>query len=174
MRLLKAAIVGLVSSLIMLIVMILAIFIIAFTPFHSLPSTAFLINVGIHSEVFSLLLHFAYGTLWSVVLVYGFEEDVTLLKGLGFAMILWFFMMVVYSPIMGWGFFGFGYSYLLSPSDPLYLSTGPMYIISTIAVHVVYGVCVGWLNEHWTVADLVKNRKKNVSNMPDKLIASPG
>lgn len=171
MRLFKAAIVGLVSSLIMLIVMILAIFAIKFTPFHSLPSTAFLINVGVHSEIFSLFLHFAYGTLWSVVLVYGFEEDVSLVKGLEFAGILWFFMMVVYSPIMGWGFFGFGYSYLLSPTNPLYMSTGPMYIISTIAVHVVYGACVGWLNEHWTMAGEVKARSQNVSSMPNVILS---
>ncbi len=147
--------------------MYLAIFVIAFTPFHSLPATAFLINLGIHSKVFALLLHFGYGTLWSLVLVYGFEEDISLKRGLGFSMILWFFMMVVYCPIMGWGFFGFGYSYLLRPDDPLYLSGGPMFIISTIAVHLVYGACIGWLNGRWTVADLRESdydRPSSVSN----------
>lgn len=59
-------------------------------------------------------------------------------------------MMIVYSPIVGWGFFGFGgVGSTLPPDDPLYLAPGPQYLVATLVLHLIYGAIIGWLNPLW-------------------------
>lgn len=67
-------------------------------------------------------------------------------------------MMLVYSPVIGWGFFGMGNARLLQPDHPLYLNSAFGYILLTFTVHVVYGLTLGLLT-NWLI------RKKEVSKI---------
>ncbi|MDZ7771738.1 MAG: hypothetical protein U5K31_03215 [Balneolaceae bacterium] len=145
-RLLYTGVSGLLASLVMFFFIYLAINLAGIAPFNIPPSAAFLYNIGVEDRIYSLLLHFCYGTLWSYVLVYTFEEDVSIRKALVLSVVLWFFMMVVYSPLIGWGIFGFGYAHMLAPDHPLYLAPGPAYPVSTLALHLLYGLVLGYLN----------------------------
>jgi hypothetical protein len=149
MKWLKAAIVGALGSLIMFIIIMLGIRS-GFAPFNIPPSAAFLGTLGLNVGPLALLVHFGYGMLWSIVLVAVFGRNTDLLKGLGLALGLWGVMMVLYSPIIGWGIFGFGGTgHQLAPNNPLYLGPPIKYIISTLVLHLIYGATIGWLNPLW-------------------------
>lgn len=145
----RVALAGIIASLGMFLFIFLGTSLTNTAPFNVPPSAAFLYNLGVESIVYALILHFSYGTFWSFVLVYTFEDDVTISKALILSMILWFFMMIVYSPLIGWGIFGFGYADNLSPDHPLFLEKGMMYAVMTLAVHLVYGWILGFLNSRW-------------------------
>ena len=149
MKWLKAAVVGVGAALVMYLLMILAIQGGA-APFNIPPSAAMLTRLGIGVAPLALLVHFAYGAFWSMALVYWFEEQTSISNGIYLALGLWLIMMIVYSPIIGWGFFGFGSSgSMLSQNDPIYLAPGPKYLIATLVLHLVYGAIIGWLNPLW-------------------------
>lgn len=149
MKWLKAAIVGALGSLIMFIIIMLGTRS-GFAPFNIPPSAAFLVKLGLNVGPLALLVHFGYGMLWSIVLVAVFDHNTNLLKGLGLALGLWGVMMVLYSPIIGWGILGFGGSgHQLDPSNPLYLGAPIKYIVSTLVLHLIYGATIGWLNPLW-------------------------
>lgn len=137
---------GLLASLVMYFFIYLGIEVSGLAPFNSPPSEAFLYNIGVEGSGYALALHFCYGMLWSYVLVYTFEEDLTVLKAIGLAVVLWLFMMIVYSPLIGWGMFGFGYAHLLEPDHLLYLREGPDYVLSSLLLHLVYGTVLGAVN----------------------------
>lgn len=137
---------GFLASLVMFCFIYLGIEVTGLAPFNAPPSEAFLYNIGVEGSGYALALHFCYGMLWSYVLVYTFEEDVTVLKAVGLAVVLWLFMMIVYSPLIGWGMFGFGYAHLLEPDHLLYLREGPGYVVSTLLLHLVYGAVLGAVN----------------------------
>ncbi len=143
----KAAVVGALGSLVMFILMTIAIQT-GNAPFKIPPSAAFLVKLGLPVKPLALFVHFGYGAFWSVVLAFLFREDTGVMNGLLLAAGLWGFMMVVYSPIIGWGFFGFGGSDLAKDSK-LYLEPGPKYLIATLVLHVVYGVVIGFGNSLW-------------------------
>ena len=68
------------------------------------------------------------------------------------SLVLWLILMLVYSPIIGWGFFGFGASSSELPVDhPLHLGAPLKYMMVTLVVHLVYGMIVGWANRRWLV-----------------------
>jgi len=140
---------GFAASLVMFLIIYLGTTISGIAPFNIPPSAAFLFNLGIESSGFALLLHFSYGIFWSFVLVYSFEEDVTIGKTLVLSIILWLFMMMVYSPLIGWGIFGFGYAHHLSPDHPFYLKDSFSYIVITLFVHLAYGLILGYGNNRW-------------------------
>ena len=140
------ALAGFIASLVMFLIIYLGTTITGMAPFNIPPSAAFLYNLGIESNGFALLLHFSYGILWSYVLVYTFEDDVSITKALILSIILWVFMMTVYSPLIGWGIFGFGYAHHLASNHPLYLDNNFLYIVITLGVHLVYGFILGYLN----------------------------
>ncbi|WP_170245557.1 hypothetical protein [Fodinibius salinus] len=52
-------------------------------------------------------------------------------------------MMIVLSPIIGWGFFGLGYAGQLAADAPFYLESGSKYVIMTLILHLTYGAIVG-------------------------------
>lgn len=137
---------GFLASLVMFLFIYFGTAITGMAPFNIPPSAAFLYNLGIKSSGYALLLHFSYGILWSYVLVYTFEDDVSITKALILSVILWGFMMIVYSPLIGWGIFGFGYAHNLVSDHPLYLDNSFLYIIITLAVHLIYGFILGYLN----------------------------
>jgi len=145
----KAAIVGLIGSLVMFLLMMLGIYGTGIAPFNVPPSAAFVIKLGLPAKPLALIVHFGYGAFWSLLLVYWYEERTDIKKGLGLALIAWLIMMVIYSPIIGWGFFGFGDAFTLAPSSPLYLEAGPKYIISTLVLHLIFGAIIGWGNPRW-------------------------
>ncbi len=149
MRWLKAAGVGVVGSLVMLVVM-KPLIAMGVAPFNVPPSAAFLVKLGLPAKPLALLVHLGYGASMSVALYAIARDEVNLARGLLFAGGLWLVMMVVYSPIMGWGFFGFGASAsALPPTHPLHLAPGPKYLMATLVLHLLYGATVGLLNQLW-------------------------
>jgi hypothetical protein len=153
MKWLKAAFVGALGSLIMFALLFVGIHVSGFAPFNVPPSAAFLETLGLNVGPLPLLVHFGYGATWSVVLVALYDREVTTGRGVGMAMALWLFMMAVYSPIIGWGFFGFGGpNHALTPDAALYLGSGVKYVVATLLLHLIYGAVIGKGNEAWTVA----------------------
>lgn len=118
-------------------------------PFNLPPPSAFLTLFGWSEGPWPVLFHFAYGMFWSAVFVYLWGKKGTVWNGLALGMFLWVLLMVVYSPLMGWGFFGYGEAYLLDPKDPLYLAEGPNYMLIMLGLHLFYGGMIGWLNPLW-------------------------
>lgn len=146
---LKSAAVGLLGSLAMFLV-IFAVVQTGVAPFNTPPSGAFLASLGLPAQPLGLIGHFLYGALWSVVLVAVFRERTNIPKGLGLAGVLWLVMMLVYSPIIGWGFFGVGGpGHELAATDPLYIGSAAKYIVASALLHLVYGGIIGWLNPVW-------------------------
>ncbi|MDZ7682709.1 MAG: hypothetical protein U5J63_13600 [Fodinibius sp.] len=148
-RTFNIGLVGFLASLVMFLFIYLGINVTGMAPFNVPPSSAFLYNLGIEQSGYALLLHFCYGTFWAYVLVYTFEDDVSILKAVALAIVLWLFMMVVYSPLIGWGFFGFGYAHNLPAGHSLHLDGAVSYISITLAVHLIYGLTLGYLHSSW-------------------------
>lgn len=144
----KAVLVGALGSLIMLVFIMLAISA-GLAPFNIPPSAAFLEKIGMNIGPLALVIHFGYGAFWSLVLTLLLREKTTLMKGNLMALGLWLVMMLVYSPIIGWGPFGFGNADELASSHPLYLEAGSKYLIVTLVLHLIYGSIIGWLNPLW-------------------------
>lgn len=148
MKWLKSALIGALGSLVMFILMKVGIGA-GIAPFNLPPSAAFLVSLGIKIPPLALLVHFLYGAFWSIILLAVYKNRVSIKKGLILATALWLFMMIVYSPIIGWGLFGFGNASTLDPSSPLYLAAGPKYLIVTLILHLIYGSIIGWGNKAW-------------------------
>ncbi len=144
---LKSATVGAVGSLVMFLFMVIGIHVTGMAPFKLPPSAAFLEILGLNVGPVPLLVHFGYGMTWSVVLVLLAKEHTSVAKGLFLALALWLFMMLVHSPMIGWGFFGFGNVY--EEGSKLYLESGPKYLIITLVLHIIYGLIIGYLNPLW-------------------------
>jgi hypothetical protein len=148
MKWIKATAVGLIAALVMFFLMISAIRL-GISPFNVPPSAAMLTRIGINVGLLALFVHLGYGVFWSIALVYWFQEDTSIAKGIYVALGLWLIMMIVYSPIIGWGLFGFGNAGELSRSNALYLEPGPKYLVATLVLHLIYGWIIGWLNPLW-------------------------
>ncbi len=57
-----------------------------------------------------LLFHVAYVTFWSVAFVVLFRNSLSFGKALLLALVLWIGVLVVFFPVVGWGFLGLGIS----------------------------------------------------------------
>ncbi len=64
-----------------------------------------------------LLFHVAYVTFWSVVYVSVFRDRLTFLNALWLGLALWAVILVVFFPLLGWGFFGLAISPKLIPAS---------------------------------------------------------
>lgn len=73
-----------------------------------------------------LLFHVVYVTFWSVVFVALFRDDLSFVKALGLALVLWIGVLVVFFPIVGWGFLG--------------LAIGPQLIVASLVPHVLFSL----------------------------------
>lgn len=93
----KALLVGSFASLVMYVIIVAAIGS-GIAPFNLHPAAAFLEYFGLNIGPLALLVHFAYGALWSLVFVGLFQEKATLAKGNLLALVLWLVMMIGYSP----------------------------------------------------------------------------
>lgn len=145
MKWVKTIFIGILATFAMDISMKVLMPTVGLMPTNIHPAAAFLYNLGIQSEVLSLILHYCYGTLWALVFVYAFEQNFSVQKAIGLSLILWLFMMMVYSPVIGWGFFGMGNAQLLDDLHPLYLSSTIEYLAMTVSVHIIYGSTLGIL-----------------------------
>lgn len=134
----------------MFMLMLLGIHGLGIAPFNIPPSAAFLTSMGINISPLPLLVHFGYGAFWSAILIGLAKSNTNIKTGLMLSIFLWLIMMVIYSPVMGWGFFGFG-STEAAPTAKMYLEDGPKYMLSTLILHLLYGITVGWLNRVWTL-----------------------
>lgn len=144
----RAALVGAFGSFIVLIFIQLGIRA-GVAPFNLSPAAAFLEQLGLNIGPLPLLVHFGYGAVWSMVLVGLFQERVTIDKGLILALALWLLLMVLYSPLIGWGVFGVGNTGEFSSDHPLYLAPGPQYPMTMLVLYLLYGTVIGWLNSWW-------------------------
>jgi len=147
MKWIKVILIGVLATLSMDIVMNVMMIILDISPTNIHPSAAFLYNLGIEHSLLAKMLHYSYGILWAIVFMYAFEEAVSINRGIQLAGVLWLFMMIVYSPVIGWGFFGFGEATLLDPNHPLFLSSTYGYIVLTLIVHIIYGAVFGGLTQ---------------------------
>ena len=78
------------------------------------------------------------------------QERPSLQSGLTLAGILWLIMMTGYSPVIGWGVFGFGGAgHSLGSEAPLHLGSPVTYLGATLLLHLIYGAIIGGLNPRW-------------------------
>jgi len=148
-RVFNIGLAGFMASLVMFLLIYVGSEVTDIAPFNVAPSYAFLYNLGIEESGYALLLHFGYGILWSYVLVYTYDDHLTIMKAIILAVVLWLFMMVVYSPLIGWGIFGFGYAHHLPADHPLFLEGTLSYILVTLFVHLIYGWVLGYISSKW-------------------------
>lgn len=150
---LKAGTAGFLGALVMFALIYVGINVTGVAPFQVPPSAAFLIKVlGIApatAESLGLVAHFGYGIFWSIVLLAIFWDHTTVGKGIGLSIFLWLLMMIVYSPVIGWGFFGFGGTG--AGPDILQLGSGAKYVLMTLVLHLIYGAIIGWINSRWVI-----------------------
>ncbi|WP_103028873.1 hypothetical protein [Salinibacter altiplanensis] len=150
MKWLKSILIGVLGSLVMFLLMMLGIHGTGVAPFNLPPSAAFLEQLGLNVGPLPLLTHFGYGATWSFVLVGLYGSATNVRRGLSLAAGLWLFMMLVYSPLIGWGIFGVGGAgHDLAPSNPLHLGSTAKYVAATLVLHLVYGAIIGGLNPAW-------------------------
>jgi len=73
-----------------------------------------------------LVFHLAYVTFWSMAFVAFLRDSLTLRSALVLALALWIGALVVFFPIIGWGFLG--------------LAISPKLIVASFVPHVLFGV----------------------------------
>ncbi|MEF8793055.1 MAG: hypothetical protein V5A50_05135 [Thiohalorhabdus sp.] len=151
MRWIKAGAVGLLGSLIIFVVMVLGVQVTGAAPFNLAPSAAFLEAVGLNIGPIAPIVHFLYGIGWAIILLALFGDGVNVAKGLAVAGFQWLLFMVVFAPIIGWGFFGIGGpAHALAADEVLYLGSPVKFLVLTLILHAVYGALNGWLIPRWT------------------------
>jgi len=73
-----------------------------------------------------LLFHLAYVTFWSMAFVAVFRHTLTLRNALLLALVLWIGVLVIFFPVVGWGFLGLG--------------VGPQLIPGSFMPHLLFGL----------------------------------
>lgn len=149
---LKAALIG-ASASFMLFLIVAPMIVLDWGPFNLSPPAAFLAWLGVSIKPIAWMVHFLYGIIGSILFVRIIGTKPTILQGIGFGMAMWLIMMLIFSPLMGWGFFGFGDAHLLPVDHPLYLAQGYSYAVITFGLHLVYGIMIGSLNPLWNQVD---------------------
>lgn len=113
----KAIGIGVVTAVLLSAIMLPA-FKFGIAPMPKMPSLAFAETV-LGRELplpVGLLFHVVYVTFWSVVYVILFRDRLTFLNALWLSLALWAVVLVVFFPIVGWGFLGLGISPKLIPA----------------------------------------------------------
>jgi hypothetical protein len=129
---------GVVATLAMAALMILGV-ITGISPMPS-PIPEAIINkglgflgVGLPRPLIMLLAalaHLSYGGVSGAILA-ALTRPVTVWKGLGWGVLLWLIMEVVFLPFLGWGFFG--------------VAITPRIAVATLILHLIYGFTLGLL-----------------------------
>lgn len=73
-----------------------------------------------------LLFHLAYVTVWSMAFIAVFRHALTLRNALLLALVLWIGVLVIFFPVVGWGFLGLG--------------VGPQLIPGSFIPHLLFGL----------------------------------
>jgi hypothetical protein len=73
-----------------------------------------------------LLFHVAYVTFWAVAYVALFRHALTVGNALLLGLFLWLLVLVLFFPMVGWGFLG--------------LAIGPQLIVASLAPHLLFAV----------------------------------
>ncbi len=73
-----------------------------------------------------LLVHIVYVTFWAVIYVVVFRARRTLVSALLLGLVLWLIVLIVFFPVVGWGFLG--------------LSVGPKLIVASLVPHLLFAV----------------------------------
>lgn len=113
----KAAGIGVLTAVLLSAVMLPA-FKTGVAPMPQFPSLAFAETVlGRKLPLpIGLLFHIAYVTFWSVAYVTLFRDRLTFVNALWLALALWAVALIVFFPIVGWGFLGLDISVKLIPA----------------------------------------------------------
>jgi len=90
--------------------------------FGALPKPA-LMGIG-------MFAHFLYGGVAGLVFSLVFKNRVGIWKGLGWGILLWLGMQLVFLPLLGWGVFGSAIS--------------PKIAVATLVLHLIYGSMLSW------------------------------
>ena len=115
---LKALGIGVLTAVLLSAVMVPA-FKFGIAPMPKPPSLAFaqlLLGPNVPLPV-GLLFHVGYVTFWALVYVILFRDRLTFLNALWLGLALWGVILVVFFPIIGWGFLGLGISPKLIPAS---------------------------------------------------------
>ncbi len=115
---LKALGIGVLTAVLLSAVMVPA-FKFGIAPMPKPPSLAFaqvLLGPNVPLPV-GLLVHVAYVTFWALVYVIVFRDHLTFLNALWLGLALWVVILLVFFPIIGWGFLGLGISPKLIPAS---------------------------------------------------------
>ncbi|TDJ72350.1 MAG: hypothetical protein E2O38_04910 [Proteobacteria bacterium] len=115
---LKALGIGVLTAVILSAIMVPA-FKFGIAPMPKPPSLAFaqlLLGPNVPLPV-GLLFHVGYVTFWGLVYVVVFRDHLTFLNALWLGLALWGVILVVFFPIIGWGFLGLGISPKLIPAS---------------------------------------------------------
>lgn len=131
----KAIGIGIAVSVLTAIVMV-ALLKAGVSPFPKPPSLAFaetLLGRSLPLPV-GLLFHTAYVTFWSVVFVRYFPRK-TVLTALALAAVLWVGILVVFFPVVGWGFAG--------------LAISPKLIVASVLPHLLFGLFLWGLDRYF-------------------------
>lgn len=75
-----------------------------------------------------LLFHVVYVTFWSVAFVVLFRNDLSFVNALLLALALWAVVLVVFYPVVGWGFLGLGISSKLT--------------VVSLLLHLLFAACL--------------------------------
>ena len=107
-----------------------------------LPKPAFI--------VLAVGAHLTYGSIWGVLAAA--TRSVTTLDGLGYGVLLWVLMGIVFLPYLGWGLFG--------------IAITPVIAVTALVLHLVYGGTLGWTSTAERQPGLVPpNRRPNSSRV---------
>lgn len=114
----KALGIGLLTAILLSAIMLPA-FKFGIAPLPTLPSLAFAEVVFGRTLPLpvGLLFHLAYVTFWSLAYVVLFRDHLTFLNALWLGLALWVVALVVFFPIIGWGFLGLAVSPKLIPAS---------------------------------------------------------
>lgn len=115
---LKALGIGVLTAVLLSAIMVPA-FKFGIAPMPKPPSLAFaqvLLGPNVPLPV-GLMFHVAYVTFWALAYVVLFRDHLTFLNALWLGIALWVVILVVFFPILGWGFLGLGISPKVIPAS---------------------------------------------------------
>lgn len=125
--------VGIITSVLLSLIMVPA-FKLGLSPFPKPLALAFAQRIlGPVPLAVGLFFHVVYVTFWSVVYLVVFER-LTFLNALWLAFLLWVLVLVVFFPIVGWGFLG--------------LAVSPELIAASLVPHLLFALFL-WPLGRW-------------------------
>ena len=77
-----------------------------------------------------MIAHFLYGCIAGLVFTLVIKNRVNIWKGLGWGILLWLGMQLIFLPLLGWGVFG--------------IVISPKIAVATLMLHLIYGITLSW------------------------------